>query len=546
MGSINLYKIDDEKVQAFERELRSKLSKRSVREIKLSKKKGLVCNFEFYLDDYSQEKNVSWNWVLEEFNEPDLLMVSAPRSVVVIRTNKNATYAVTFGHAYFLADKYCDGDFGFNFARKLSYTNIKTTVLTTPNSQQNKRVTTYIDYNELEFDSGESFAKLKAEVKLSDKFNLYKPNIELGKSIHFVLKFNSLKQVAEIIHHVEDILENEEDKCKIPVFLKIRDKELITRLERSLENNLNLSPSKIAISELDIIGTKETFNNNDMEYELRYNYQTKRINSLSFSLIKEFCNENEWNFDKNILDFRVNYIIDNKVVVTKKVKDFIEYTDDSEQCIFSGGCWYKYNSDYIEYLNNSLDEIEVQYDSRCNFSKQVHLEFINNKFNEIFGSKQLTQEQIKDEKKKLYKKYYRENTFNCLREEQDGYDNYDRRLISVDGNKVELMDLYKDGVMCAVKFGNGSAELCYLVEQSLNTLKLYKQGKLPNLPVFNTVALWIILERENHIEDEHGRPDLKKIRMLLLKNRLAEWKKEVRLIGRTPMIYVNYSYNENS
>ena len=63
------------------------------------------------------------------------------------------------------------------FARKIQYKEIKTTTLTTPNSRRNKTVNTYINYNELEFDSGESFAKLKAKVDLAEGFTLYKPSI---------------------------------------------------------------------------------------------------------------------------------------------------------------------------------------------------------------------------------------------------------------------------------------------------------------------------------------------------------------------------------
>ena len=41
---------------------------------------------------------------------------------------------------------------------------------------------------------------------------------------------------------------------------------------------------------------------------------------------------------------------------------------------------------------------------------------------------------------------------------------------------VEEMDLYKDGMMCAVKIGNTSSKLCYAVDQSLTALKLYKKN----------------------------------------------------------------------
>ena len=115
--------------------------------------------------------------------------------------------------------------------------------------------------------------------------------------------------------------------------------------------------------------------------------------------------------------------------------------------------------------------------------------------------------------------------------------------MKIGGCNIEVMDLYKDGMMCAVKIGSASSKLCYAVDQSLTALKLYKKGNLPNVPKINTVVLWFVLETQTHIEDVDGRPQLNQLDMLMLKNRLDQWKKEVRLQGFTPMIYINYRLN---
>lgn len=102
------------------------------------------------------------------------------------------------------------------------------------------------------------------------------------------------------------------------------------------------------------------------------------------------------------------------------------------------------------------------------------------------------------------------------------------------------MDLYKDNKMFAVKIGNTSGKLCYTVDQSLTTLKLLRQNKLNDFPNVNTVVLWFVLKNHKHIEDQNNRPDINKLNMLLLKIRLDQWKKEVRLQGMKPLIYINY------
>lgn len=167
MGSVNLYKIDNEKQQMFFQELARKMD--NIDTISLERQdehqKLVTYGCTLYMSRPNDNKELSWNWVLQEFNQQPIEIPVMPKCVIVIESEDDKTYAVTFGHAYFLVDKFCDRDFGFNFARKLSYDEIKTTTLTTPNSRRNKTVNTYINYSELEFDSGESFAKLKAKLK---------------------------------------------------------------------------------------------------------------------------------------------------------------------------------------------------------------------------------------------------------------------------------------------------------------------------------------------------------------------------------------------
>ena len=149
----------------------------------------------------------------------------------------------------------------------------------------------------------------------------------------------------------------------------------------------------------------------------------------------------------------------------------------------------------------------------------------------------LNDEQIK---KKIKNKHYAERAFNELRSRDDGFICYDRELKEVGKERIEVMDLYKDGFMYAVKIGNSSSKLCYVVDQSLTALKLYKKGLLPGTPTITTAVIWLILETDAHIEDNNGVPVLDKLKMLMLKNRLDQWKKSVRLMGLTPIIFINY------
>lgn len=150
---------------------------------------------------------------------------------------------------------------------------------------------TYINYSELEFDSGESFAKLKAKVALEDGFTLYKPSIEIGSSIRFSTAEESLQQILKLIQHVELVLERDEDKYHIPVFSRIKDADKLQMLERNLLAAVSENPAQVNISELDIIGVTEIFNHNDGEFELNYRGKRKlflffQMEKLKFSAMK--------------------------------------------------------------------------------------------------------------------------------------------------------------------------------------------------------------------------------------------------------------------
>lgn len=541
MSTINLYKIDNGKSQEFYNFLREKMEEtETIEQDRSTAEDTHVFCCTLYLSVPDEEKTISWSWILQEFNIELINTVSSPKAVLVIEHNYDTIYAITFGHAFFLVDKYCDRDFGFVFGRKLQYEEIKTTTLTTPGLRRNKVVNTYINYSELEFDSGESFAKLKAKEVLPDGFSLYKSSLEIGTSIRFNTDSNSLDKIIDLICFVEKTIENEEDKCKIPVFSKINDKKLIAKLEEMIRNQIRQGQAMINISELDIIGVTEVFNNNDGTFKLKFKRHEKEVSVLNAESIREFCEENSIDFYNNVLDIKIVSYYNGESIETRLVHDMIDYIIDDEQILLSKGVWYKYNDDYLEYLRDSLSEIETVYDQQFDFSESIHDRYIDDLFNaEKNDSKYvgLNDDQIK---KKIKKIHYAERAFNELRSRDNSFICYDRVLKEVGKERIEVMDLYKDGFMHAVKIGNSSSKLCYVVDQSLTALKLYKKGLLPGTPTITTVAIWLILETNTHIEDDKGVPVLDKLKMLMLKNRLDQWKKAVRLMGLKPLILINY------
>lgn len=53
------------------------------------------------------------------------------------------------------------------------------------------------------------------------------------------------------------------------------------------------------------------------------------------------------------------------------------------------------------------------------------------------------------------------------------------------------------------------------------------------------VAVWVIFDSDSLYKFVSKDTDLSQLKLLGLKNRLDEWKKEVRLLGYKPVVYLN-------
>ena len=193
----------------------------------------------------------------------------------------------------------------------------------------------------------------------------------------------------------------------------------------------------------------------------------------------------------------------------------------------------------LEYLRDSLDEIEVVYDPRYDYNTATHEQFIQHKYQEVKDHIDYVGKNKGEMLNQLAKKYYRERAFNLLKRDNYGFKCYDRMTKKIEGADVELMDLYKDETLFAVKFGNTSSKLCYAVDQSITTAKLYKHKLIEGLPMATKMAVWLVLDRRSHLPTENGKPNINRLDMLSLKNKLDNWKKEIRLLGYTPIIMIN-------
>ncbi|WP_295725909.1 hypothetical protein [uncultured Methanobrevibacter sp.] len=135
---------------------------------------------------------------------------------------------------------------------------------------------------------------------------------------------------------------------------------------------------------------------------------------------------------------------------------------------------------------------------------------------------------------------YTETVFNEYLRDCHGYEYFDKDLRQDKGYSVEIMDLYKDGVAFSVKKGSGASKLAYVVDQCMDGIKYLRRNDGHFAQEIKTVCIWLILDRKNPIHDKNNDADINQINTLILKNKLVNWKLQMRLWGYEPLIRINY------
>jgi uncharacterized protein (TIGR04141 family) len=497
-------------------------------------------NYNLSLFVYNEpiENGINWNWLLSEFDAP---IINVPKQswAILIIESETQQYALTFGNAFYYVDKFCDRDFAFALARKFKYKKVKTTAQSSPNTNKTKTITSYIDNNYFEYESGESFVKIKANVILEPDFQLFKSGIEIGTSIKFATEHISLSNCIRIIDHIESEFRHD-DITKIPVFFRVRDPELLEVLNQKLLEAISSENLKLNFSDFDIVGTTEVFRADSTSYTVKFGRYRKPIPELTQQEIKQFCLERRIDYATNVLNLVIEFENPSHQMAFNSIKELIDFTDDEHSCVLMKGDWYKYNNDYLQALENSLMDLTTLYDPSWNWSAERYDNLINSKYiPSDFPGK------TESEAKKYLreKKYYKEYAFNTIMSEDHSFILEDRDFFRTDnGEKVEIGDLYKDNAIFAVKIGNTSSKLCYAIDQLSSSIKFIKKKYITYDRNITDVVVWIVLERQTVLPVNNGKVDLSSLKMIVFKNKLDTWQKEMRQYNFNPILRVCYKH----
>lgn len=499
---------------------------------------GHLYNLSLYIYNEPIEKEINWSWLLAEFGAPTINVLKQSWAILLIESTTNK-YALTFGNAFYYVDKFCDRDFAFKLARKFKYKKVNMTTQSAPNTNKSKTITSYIDNNYFEYESGESFVKIKGNVVLEPEFQIFKSGIEIGTSIKFTTESNSIYNCLGIIDRIEKEL-GHDDVTKIPVFFRVREPELLDTLNTRLLEAISSDELQIHFSDFDIIGTKEVFHAESTKISIRYSRSRKVIPELTKSAIIEFCRDRGLDYSKVILDLTVSVENASDQSFDYSIKELIDFTDEENCCVLMKGVWYRYNNDYLQALEASLMDLIIEYDPSWNWNAERYARLIDSKY---IPSDYPDKTEAEAKKYLREKKYYPEFGYNTIMMEDFQYILEDRKFTRTDsGEQIEVADLYKDNAVFTVKIGSSSSKLCYAIDQLSTSLKLIKKNAISyDRPIRDTVV-WIILERHAELPIIDGRVSLAALKMIVFKNKLDAWQKEMKQYNFNPILRVCYKH----
>ena len=92
---------------------------------------------------------------------------------------------------------------------------------------------------------------------------------------------------------------------KIPVFAKVSREEQIAELDKRLLHKIGENLNCISVSELEIIGVTEVFNDNDSKYEIKFNNCNMAVSDLNEDSIEKFIKDNAIDIERDFLKIKV-------------------------------------------------------------------------------------------------------------------------------------------------------------------------------------------------------------------------------------------------
>lgn len=478
----------------------------------------LYCKFE-------ENQKINWKSIFDTFGEENIPNKSAVSSIILC-SDKNNIFAITYGNSSFLAQKYCDREFGFDFAKRIELNEIKRKSSITTSSNKNSSITSYKNTKTVLYETGENITSISFTP--IDKF--YGRRIDIGKSIKFNIDL-PLEKIYELLDSIKLVL-NKAPINKIPLLIELKNEFEITECYNKMYNDFRNELEKykiknienynnINLNEFTIVGCDFYFENEDSRL-IRVGKQEFEVKNLNFDELFKLSIEKNIDIQTIVEYAKIIYKNEsNDIIFSEYLRNHINYEMSDNNICFYDGRWYEYNNDYVKLIHDEIRTIKVVYKDNDNIIennlKKVGGLYREDKINKLLSNKYSGVLLDRD----------------CLLMRYDSEFNHNNY-------KVEIADLIIDDTYFSVKIGN-SQSLSYCVDQSLLAanlinFKLVDLKKVNNEKITN-YGLWFYLIQKRIFNKFPL--DLLNLNSIMLMSKLSIWSKQIKSMGKVPLIYIS-------
>ena len=417
----------------------------------------------------------------------------------------DSCYAVTHGHAHFIARQYCDKDFGLNLAERIiDPAGLKMKHSQTFTSNSKKDITSYTQRRKVEssFDYGEAFSYVKC--KTVDK-KAWGETVDFGESARFTSGETlplTAKTVIDLVERIRTIMDTDV-AVKLPRYRAVKSKELIESLKKELIDHFDKYLTNIDVDDYWLTGVSFNFTN---EYKYALKFRKSEFipirDYLDIETIKKAILDHKETINKEYDLLRVQfYDEDNEFQFSKKLLELIQVTIDydGKYYVLFHGEWVEFSESYVKYIEEQVDNIAFEIKESNGLSE-----------NDLISEIVKTGNYIQLHKENVYISKY------C----------------------VEKADLMDNENVIMIKNQHSQSDLVYLVKQATTSLRLSDAGELgEHIFKGKNLCLWMLLNRKTLKK-------LSDLRSFHLLDAINDFKKEVTEKGLTPIIWISLNNSD--
>jgi len=423
MAKYNLYRIYPEK--RFE--MVEKLRAAGLEMAKKTEKDD--CTLEFLVSREPDAAQIWWTKTYRDFLEGEM-----PKNIVYCAAflvyNNDFCYAVALGKSYLQMKNYCDPDFGINMAQRIASERVKIKNSKFFKSRRNRVASSYQAGHRIEFDSGESLDMIRAS---TIDPGLWGAEANFGTAVQFSIDL-APDQLPAFAKRIEEVL-NQPPKMDLPKVVAFRDAVKLKDLDAKLVETLSgESHAKVVMLAND---------NCQYSFYLQGAYgNLSDKGELDKKALQNFFNLQNVNLIEQINDIKVRVYDPEGAERSKNLKAMIDFHDPDQRACLIDGKWYRYNQSFDNFLRRVADSIPMDRVAAKAAAREVD-----------------NVDDFIDDQVKL------------------GFVDCRKAIAQIDQKyRVNKCDLYRDGTLYFIKFGNIEA-VNYAVDQAINTVRFLAQSR---------------------------------------------------------------------